>query len=185
VLASAAALFAERGIEGTSVDAIASHSGVSKATIYKHWPDKKALWLEALGRLHGLHLPRPSFRTGDLRRDLIAFLSYAPPAECQEQRERTMPSVMAYAARDPEFGRAWREHVIGRTVQDATEIIQRGIEEGRLDSSLHTEFGVSLLVGPLLFQKMFGSAVDLPDDLAALIADAFLRAHGVPPAEDS
>ncbi len=43
VLQSAAELFADRGIDGTSMDAIANASGVSKATIYKHWADKEAL----------------------------------------------------------------------------------------------------------------------------------------------
>ena len=37
---------AERGVEGSSMDAIAEASGVSKATIYKHWADKDALLLE-------------------------------------------------------------------------------------------------------------------------------------------
>ena len=40
VLRAALDLFSERGIEATSMDAIAQHSGVSKATIYNHWPDK-------------------------------------------------------------------------------------------------------------------------------------------------
>jgi AcrR family transcriptional regulator len=40
VLESATELFADRGIDATSVDAIAVASGVSKATIYKHWRTK-------------------------------------------------------------------------------------------------------------------------------------------------
>ena len=46
---------AERGIESTSMDAIAEASGVSKATIYNHWADKEALLLEVMADLHGLH----------------------------------------------------------------------------------------------------------------------------------
>ncbi len=43
VLDAAVQLFSDRGIDATSMDAIAETSGVSKATIYKHWPDKDAL----------------------------------------------------------------------------------------------------------------------------------------------
>ena len=43
VLDAAIGLFAEYGIDATSMDAIAEASSVSKATIYKHWPDKDAL----------------------------------------------------------------------------------------------------------------------------------------------
>ncbi|HMV48309.1 MAG TPA: helix-turn-helix domain-containing protein, partial [Blastocatellia bacterium] len=50
VLEAALRLFAERGIDATSMDAIAEASGVSKATIYKHWADKNTLCLEALAR---------------------------------------------------------------------------------------------------------------------------------------
>ena len=50
VLAAALELFCERGIDTTSMDAIAEKSGVSKATIYKHWADKAALCLDVLAR---------------------------------------------------------------------------------------------------------------------------------------
>ncbi|HEU0121469.1 MAG TPA: TetR/AcrR family transcriptional regulator [Bryobacteraceae bacterium] len=176
VLDAAITLFADRGIEGTSVDAIAAHSGVSKATIYKHWPDKKALCLETLGRLHGLHLPRPSFNSGDIRQDLIDFLSYRPPAEYNEQRERTMPSVIAYAARDPEFGLAWRKHIMGKAVEQAREIMQRGITCGTLTPAMDLDLGVSLLLGPLMYNKIFRGANCEIDGQLTGIADAFLRA---------
>ena len=61
-------LFAERGIDATSMDAIAEASGVSKATIYKHWPDKDALCLEVMGYLHGLDEEPPVFDSGELPR---------------------------------------------------------------------------------------------------------------------
>src|SRR6476659_641236 len=108
VLNAAVELFSERGIDATSMDAIAETSGVSKATIYKHWPDKDALCLEAMAQLHGGDQPRPVFDSGDLRADLIAVLNYQPPPQCSELRMRIMPHLMAYAARNPSFGEAWR-----------------------------------------------------------------------------
>src|ERR1700761_4951823 len=78
VIEAAIALFSERGIDATSMDAIAETSGVSKATIYKHWPDKDALALEVLGYIHGLDQRPPTFNSGDYRRDLIDLLSYQP-----------------------------------------------------------------------------------------------------------
>jgi TetR/AcrR family transcriptional repressor of mexJK operon len=43
-------VFARQGIAASSVGAIAATSTVSKATIYKYWPDKDALYLSAAGR---------------------------------------------------------------------------------------------------------------------------------------
>ncbi len=45
ILAGARRVFAELGFERASVDVIASRAGVSKATIYKHYDDKRALFL--------------------------------------------------------------------------------------------------------------------------------------------
>ena len=62
VLKAAIALMADRGIDATSMDAIARRAGVSKATIYNHWHDKEALLLEAMADLHGHH-ERPAFNS--------------------------------------------------------------------------------------------------------------------------
>src|SRR5436190_21601152 len=48
ILAAAEALLAEHGVAGMSVDAIAEVAGVSKATIYRWWPNKAAVVMEAL-----------------------------------------------------------------------------------------------------------------------------------------
>jgi AcrR family transcriptional regulator len=102
VLDAAAELFAERGIDGASIDSIAAASGVSKATIYKHWTDKSALCLEVLGRVHGLNRERPQFDSGDLQQDLIDFLNHNPPEDLSKLRDRLMPHLIAYASRDHE-----------------------------------------------------------------------------------
>src|SRR5579862_2803319 len=103
VLDAALNLFAERGIDATSMDAIAGASGVSKATIYKHWRDKDALCLEVLSSLHGLDEP-PVTRTGDPRADMVAVLKRQPQAGRRDLCARLMPHLAAYAARNPEFG---------------------------------------------------------------------------------
>src|SRR5580765_574142 len=78
VLNAALALFAERGIEATSMDAIAQASGVSKATIYNHWNDKEALLLEVMLMVNGLDREPEDVDTGDLQRDLTTVLTRKP-----------------------------------------------------------------------------------------------------------
>ena len=41
-------LLAERGVAGTSVEAIAERSGVAKTTVYRHWPTKAGVVLDAI-----------------------------------------------------------------------------------------------------------------------------------------
>ena len=64
VLQAATELFAERGIDATSVDAIAAKSRVSKATIYKHLMDKDEL--ELLQYVHEMDSDPPDVDSGDL-----------------------------------------------------------------------------------------------------------------------
>ena len=48
ILDAARKVFAEHGFERASVDQIATRAGVSKATVYNHFADKKALFVAAV-----------------------------------------------------------------------------------------------------------------------------------------
>jgi AcrR family transcriptional regulator len=180
VLDAALKLFAERGIDGTSMDAIAEASGVSKATIYKHWPDKDALCLEAMAHLLGRDQPRPVFDSGDIRADMVATLAYQPPREFSELQARIMPHLMAYAARNPAFGEAWRARVFEPPRQQLTRLLERAIAQGQLPRDLDRDLAIALLLGPMLYfhvlKRIRGSA---PDDLPEYVVEAFWKAHAI------
>jgi AcrR family transcriptional regulator len=177
VLHAALELLAERGVDATSMDAIAQRAGVSKATIYKHWADKDALLLEVMADIHGLHR-RPAFDTGDVRADMIAVLSYRP--EGSEVRERIMPHFMAYSARNPSFGNAWRHMVMEPPRQELKRLIKRGIEAGELPARLDRELCLALLLGPMMYWHVFlRRSAENPKDLAQGVVDAFWKAFGI------
>lgn len=179
VLSAAARLFADHGIESTSMDAIAEKSGVSKATIYKHWADKEALLLETMSHLSGLK-DRPVFDSGDTRRDLIAVLSHKPPTERNPLLDRISPHLIAYAARNPEFGRTWRATVMEPPRRDVTLVLKRGIERGEIELDLNFETALAELLGPMLYVHIFRKHVeskDAPNTFAEQIVNAFWRAH--------
>jgi AcrR family transcriptional regulator len=174
VLDAAIELFAERGIDGTSVDAIAALSGVSKATIYKHWADKQALCLEALGHVFGLDRPRSSEDTEDLLADIVAFLKSKPPEETNEVREKLMPYVIAYSAHNKEFGRAWRAKVMQPGKARAIQLMERGKSSGVFSEDLDHTVGLALLIGPMMYKHIFHESD--PPQLAEQVAGAFWRA---------
>ncbi len=176
VIDAALSLFAERGIDATSMDAIAETSGVSKATIYKHWPDKDALAMEVMAHIHGLDAEPPSFDTGDYRRDLISLLAYQPGID-HALKEKMWPHLMAYSARNPAFGNAWRTRVSDPARQRLIAIIRRGQHEGIIRKSLDHEVGVALLLGPFIYSHVFSRAGRKPPkDLEVNVAEAFLAA---------
>ena len=179
VLEAGLRLVAERGVDGTSMDAIAELSGVSKATIYKHWSDKDALLLELMADVNGLHL-RPKFDSGDIRADLFAVLSYRPH-ERADVRERIMPQFMAYSARNPSFGDAWRAMVMEPPRQELRKLLKRGIEKGELSAELDPELSLALLLGPIIYWYIFlRRSAKNPKALAKGVVDAFWKAFGSP-----
>src|SRR5271156_1263399 len=183
VLDAAVQLFSEQGIDATSMDAIAETSGVSKATIYKHWQDKDALVLEVVGYLHGLDVEPPVFDTGDLRADLIALLQYQPAADRQALREKMTPHMIAYASRNRAMGEVWRARVVEPARTALTIILKRGEKRGSLRRGIDPEVGIALLLGPMIYRRIFVSKAGgkAPKDLEIHVADAFLAAFGVEP----
>jgi AcrR family transcriptional regulator len=180
VLEAAAKLFSESGIDSTSMDAIADASGVSKATIYKHWPDKDSLLLEVMGYLHGLDEERPAFDSGDFRADLIAELRYQPAQDRKSLRERIMPHLIAYASRNQTFGMAWRSRVLEPARLAMKNILKRGEAKGVLQPGIDPEVGIALLLGPMIYRHVFARKLggEAPKDLEIYVANAFLAAFG-------
>lgn len=176
VLEAAMQLFAERGIESTSMDAIAAASGVSKATIYKHWADKDDLCMEVLVHIHELDEGPPDCDSGDLKADVEAFLLYEPNQRKADMQKRLTPHLIAYSARNEEFGRAWRARVTERARAGLKKLLRRGIERGIFPAVLDEELAVTLLLGPMLFSYIFGPRIDRKW-LASGTVDSFWKAH--------
>ena len=179
VVEAALELFADRGIDATSMDAIASSSGVSKATVYKHWADKDALAMEVLVYVHESDAGPPDLDSGDLQADLVAYLLYEPPSRKADLKNRLMPHLIAYSARNQEFGRAWRSRVLERARVGLKKLIRRGMDRGIFPAVLDEELAVPLLLGPMLFSHILGARLDRKW-LAQGTVNSFWKAHARP-----
>jgi len=185
VIQAALSLFAERGLDATSMDAIAERSGVSKATIYKHWADKESLALEAMARLHVPDVESFVTRSGDVRADIIAVLGYQPPQHQTDLKMRIMPHLMAYAARNPSFGVAWRARVIEPPRAQLRSLLAQAQRDGLLSPALEIDVAIALLLGPMMYTHMTRlMGASLPANMAERVVDAFWAAYatGVPQA---
>jgi AcrR family transcriptional regulator len=173
VLKAAIALMAERGIDATSMDAIAQRAGVSKATIYNHWHDKEALLLEGMADLHG-HRDRPVFDSGDTRVDMISVLAHQPPRARAELQRKITPHLIAYSARHPRFGDAWRNQAMEPPRRELTRLIEQGVKRRELVPQPDINFSLSLLLGPILYRHIFlRSETSLAEKLPERVVDAF------------
>ena len=156
VLDAALELFVERGIESTTMDALAATSGVSKATIYKHWPEgKEPLLMELLLVVVGIEVEVPEEESGDLFTDLARVLNDKPRNARPEDQKRLMPQMVAYSVTHQEFGDAWRARVMERPRRRIRHILTGATTDGRLPKGLDIEVCLALLLGPMLYRHIF------------------------------
>src|ERR1700721_29190 len=71
IIAAALDEFAEAGPQGLCIERVAAKAGVGKATIYRRWPGKEDLLLDAIA---SLKTPRPEPRGDSVREDLVALM---------------------------------------------------------------------------------------------------------------
>ncbi len=173
VLNATLELIAERGIDVTSMDGIAEASGVSKATIYKYWPTKEALCLEALGSFDG---ELPSFDSGDARADLVQLLRHITKKRNAGLAAKLWPRVIGHAAGNPAFCAALKARFDEPRRAQITRLIGSAIERGQLRPDVDMELATDLLVGPVMHRCFCNTVV--PPDLAERVVDAFWEAWG-------
>jgi len=179
VLNAALELFVEKGIEPTSMDAIAAASGVSKATIYKHWPEgKEPLLMEVLLQVSGAATEVVEEDTGDLFTDLARVLTDRPRNDRPEEKNRLMPQMIAYSATHMEFGKAWRSRVMEVPKRRVRRILEQAMRDGRLEKTLDVNICYALLIGPMMFLHIFGSEFELMT-LGRAAAETFCRAYEI------
>ncbi len=172
VLKAALALVGEHGIEGTSMDAIARLSGVSKATVYKHWASKEELCLEAICHLSG---DIPVFDSGDPRKDIISFLRHLAHMQKPETLGRIWPRIIGYAASNPEFAKAWRDHSMEPRRAALNRLLQQAILQGELRRGIDPDLAMDLLIGPVMHRRFMNTTV--PAKVPEYVVDAFWRAY--------
>lgn len=150
VLDATVALVAEVGVERTSIDEVASRSGVAKSTIYRHFPSKQVLVIEAVHTC--MSIPTVT-DTGSLRDDLISCFSGMTRATYEGKLGSMQLSLMDAAQRDPELGRLLRAQTDQKR-RFATAVLERAVAAGDLSADVDIELTVTLLSGPLVYTKL-------------------------------
>jgi AcrR family transcriptional regulator len=164
ILAAALALAERDGYTAVTIKGIAEAAGVGRATVYRWWPTRAAVLMEALNGL-GMRRATPA-PTDDPEADLAAFLA-ATFALAEHGPSRTvLLGLTADAQHDPEIGAAVAELTARRRA------LLRGLLE-RLDG----EWNVPLeLVVDMLFGAMWYRMIDQHARVDSTLAAELCRA---------
>lgn len=161
------------GLYAVSVDDVAKRAGSSKATIYRWWPSKELLaldavvasWEEDLGGI------RPD--TGTLRGDLRRLLRPWVRRLDDRPYARVVAALIAEAHRDPEFAEIWRERFVTARRVRARAAFARAIDRGEIPARTDVDLAVDMVYGPLYHRLLHGHA-PLNERVALRLIDTVL-----------
>ena len=176
ILQAANDLLESEGFAALTVEAIAERAGVSKATIYRWWPNRAAVVMDGFLSIVSSEVPFP--HTGHAREDIRIHMRRLAEA-FRGKIGRTVAALIAEGQSDPELAEALRSRWLSVRRKEAREILELGIERGELREDIDQEVAVDVLYGPIYYRMLVGHA-PLDDDFADALADhvfAGLRAR--------
>src|ERR687894_975671 len=160
ILQAANELLESEGFAAVTVEAIAERAGVSKATIYRWWPNKAAVMTDSFLEL--LVPDTSPLDTGSAREDLRLRLRGLAHV-LAGRSGRFVAALIAESQTDPEVAEALRTHWISARRRETRPLLRRGIERGELRSDLDLEIAIDALYGPVYWRVLTGYA-PLSDD---------------------
>ena len=135
---------------------MAERAGVSKATIYRWWPSKEMLALDAL--LDWAAASAPPRDTGSLRGDVLALLQ---PWVREIRRRPFGPVIAAFvneAQSDPKFADAYCTHFVEPRRDAMRAVFARAAERGEVPADLDVEVALDLIYGAVYHRLLHGHA---------------------------
>ncbi|HLI66540.1 MAG TPA: TetR/AcrR family transcriptional regulator [Caulobacteraceae bacterium] len=151
VLKTTNELMSEAGIGGVSIDEVSRRSGVAKTTIYRHWPSRSALLLDACSRL-GARPDLPD--TGSLEGDLAALVGYLTEQLRSARWPTILPSIVDAAERDPEIA-ALHARLQAGFAAPYLVAIERAKARGEVPADQDPGQIVAAIYGPFFYRRWF------------------------------
>lgn len=165
-------LLREVGYQRLSLEGVARRAGVGKATIYRWWPNKAALVIEALGEQAPLS-PVPD--TGDLEADLRTAVRLAVDFVSAVPTCLILPALIADLIEDPAGTGSFAEFLHPRRAS-VVELLERARLDGRLPPDADTTLMVDIYAGTVVYRASV-SREPLNDEVVDEIVDLLLHAR--------
>ncbi|MBV2364179.1 TetR/AcrR family transcriptional regulator [Streptomonospora nanhaiensis] len=164
-------LTVRRGYAAVTVEAIAAAAGVGKPTIYRWWPSKGALALEAISDRVGGVLDFPD--TGDIAADLTSQIT-ALVTLLNSGFGTVYRGVIAEAQGDPDLAAALRDTVVEPRSRVCQDRLAKAVAEGQLRGDVPVRVMVELLYAPVYYRFLLGtdplSPRQVPGQVEAVLA---------------
>ena len=177
ILLATRELLAERGFDGMTMDAVADRAGAGKATVYRRWPSKVHLTVDAIVCASNTPMTADEIPdTGSLRSDLLAVRFGRKRSDDSE----LMSGVMSAVRENPEVAAAFKEQFVRSRVNLMRGLLERAQERGELRPDIDLEMVAAVAPAMIAYRKMVaGQSVD--DEFVVHMIDSVILPLAVRP----
>ena len=171
LLKAAGDLLEEVGFGSVTVDLIAERAGASKATVYRWWPNKASVLIEAFRDAVSPNFPFSD--TGSLSRDisnqLCRFAKFL-----QTGRGKLLAAVVVGAQRDREVAAALRDYWIAPLRKRGTAVLDGYRKRGELPAEIDLDMVQDMMYAPLYYNMLTGYS-PITEKYAEMLTEALLN----------
>jgi AcrR family transcriptional regulator len=171
ILTAAVELLGRPDVGAASIDTIAAAAGVGKQTIYRWWPSKGAVLLEAMIERANMEAPTPD--TGCVLTDLTTFLTAVFTAVHAGPAAAVLRAVMAEAQHNQHAAELFGEFTAHRRAA-LRSVLEKGVDRGELAADADLDLVVDQAFGVLWYRMLTGHG-ELTAASASRLAAALVR----------
>jgi AcrR family transcriptional regulator len=154
ILDTAIEMVFESGFRAVSVESIAGRTGIAKTTIYRRWPNKAAVVMDAFMERVGSGTLFPPARTVA---DRVRAQMRAMAKAFRGKDGALVKSLLAEAQFDPELAKEFRERWTLPRRKMAAEVFREAIRVGELRAGINPEDVIDVLYAPLYYRLQMGT----------------------------
>jgi AcrR family transcriptional regulator len=154
ILLSTLALLKEAGFADLSIESIAAHAGVGKATVYRWWPSKASLVMDAFVSVAEQELRYPPTGPAEkaIREQMKRWtLIFGGPLG------KIIAAVIGAGQSEPEMLEAFQNYYVEPRRREARELLKQAMENGEIRPNLDPGMILDILYGPLYLRLLIKS----------------------------
>jgi AcrR family transcriptional regulator len=161
-------LIVDDGYPALTMDRVAARALVSRAALYRRWPNKVELVVDAIESLAATQGPLPD--TGRLHDDVVEFLHTL--LRNRRADVEAYEALIAAAAGDPELGHRCRDKLLGRFSDSFRTIVARSVARGELPANTDIELFADVVPALALYRAQT-TGKHLDEEFIDRIAEQF------------
>ncbi|MCB1592836.1 MAG: TetR/AcrR family transcriptional regulator [Alphaproteobacteria bacterium] len=144
-------LLLQTSVQELSIEAIAKKAKVGKTTIYRWWPNKTAVVMDALASQPGMQTPLP---TASSHAEAITMQLDKLIRLLDSHNGQTIAQLFSEAQADEQSQKIFNDNLLEPLMDAIKYSLQEGRKNGEFRQDINDSLAVDMLCGPIFFRLM-------------------------------